>query len=72
MRLYDIKAIVLATAAAQVVYAHTAFTNFYVNGVNQGNGTCVRMSNVNTAATNPIHGIQSNDMACGKLDNINW
>lgn len=67
MRLYDIKGLVLAAAAAQVIHAHTAFTNFYVNGVNQGNATCVRMSNVINSATNPIHGITSDDMACGKL-----
>ena len=69
MRLYDIKGLVLAAAAAQVIHAHTAFTNFYVNGINQGNATCVRMSNVINSATNPIHGITSDDMACGKLGN---
>lgn len=68
MRFYDVKGLLLAAAAAQVINAHTLFTNFYVNGVNQGNATCVRMSNVINSATNPIRGITSDDMACGKFD----
>jgi hypothetical protein len=68
MRLYDFKTLLLATAAAQVINAHTLFTNFYVDGINQGNGTCVRMSKNTNSATNPIKGITSDDMACGKWD----
>ena len=65
MRFSNIKSVVLAVAAAQAVSAHTRFTNFFVDGVNQGDGTCVRMSNINSQATNPVHGITGNDMACG-------
>lgn len=65
MHFSNLKSVLLAVAAAQVVNAHTRFTNFYVDGVNQGDGTCVRMSNINDQATNPVHGITSNDMACG-------
>lgn len=65
MRFSNIKSVVLAVAAAQAVNAHTVFTNFYVDGVNQGDGTCVRMSNVNSKATNPVNDITGNDMACG-------
>ena len=65
MRFSNIKSVVLAVAAAQAVDAHTRFTNFFVDGVNQGDGTCVRMSNINDQATNPVHGITGNDMACG-------
>ena len=65
MRLDGINALWLAAAAAPVVHAHTLFTNFYVNGVNQGSATCVRMSHDVHTATNPIHGITSDDMACG-------
>ena len=67
MRLYDIQGLLLAAAAAQVINAHTVMTNFYINGLNQGNATCVRMSNDIHTATNPIKGITSDDMACGKL-----
>ncbi|MCJ1271945.1 hypothetical protein MMC22_011850 [Lobaria immixta] len=65
MHFSNIKSVLLAVAAAQAVNAHTRFTNFYVDGVNQGDGTCVRMSNINDEATNPVHGITGNDMACG-------
>lgn len=66
MRCSAFNRVLLAVATAQVANAHTAFTNFFVDGVPQGDGTCVRMSNVNENATNPIHGITSDDMACGK------
>lgn len=66
MHFTNIKGVLLAVAAAQVVHAHTRFTNFYVDDVNQGDGTCVRMSNINSQATNPVKGITGDDMACGK------
>lgn len=68
MHFSNIKSLLLAVAAAQAVNAHTCFTNFFVDGVNQGDGTCVRMSNINDKATNPLHDITGNDMACGTLE----
>ena len=65
MHIHNFKGVLLAVAAARIVDAHTLFSTFYVNGVAQGDGTCVRMSNVNSQATNPLHGITGNNMACG-------
>jgi len=65
MHFFNVKAVVLAAAVAQLASSHTLFTNLYVDGANMGNGTCVRMSNNQTDATAPIKVITSNDMACG-------
>lgn len=65
MHFFNVKGVVLAAAAAQLVSSHTAFTNFYVDGANMGNGTCVRMSNDQEHATNPLKTITGDDMACG-------
>ena len=59
-------AIFLAAGTARLVNGHTAFTNFFVNGVDQGNGVAVRMSNNIQQATFPIPNVTSPDMACGK------
>lgn len=40
-------------------------TNFYVDGKNQDYGTCVRMSDDNQHATDPVRPISSENMACG-------
>ena len=55
-----------AAGTAQIVKAHTAFTNFFVDGVDQGDGVAVRMSNNMGQATFPISSVTSNDMACGR------
>lgn len=55
--------IVLLTAGT--VQAHTAFTNFFVDGVDQGDGTAVRMSNNLPKATFPLPNVATPDMACG-------
>ena len=44
---------------------HTIFTTMYVDGQGQGDGTCVRMSLSEDHPTDPIKGLDSNDMACG-------
>ncbi|KAL8948487.1 MAG: hypothetical protein Q9222_005330 [Ikaeria aurantiellina] len=62
---FNLKALLLAAAALRAVSAHTTFTNFYVDGAPQGDGTCVRMSNNIPQATFPIKPITSQDMACG-------
>lgn len=61
-----VKIVVLAAGAAQLANAHTAFTNFFVNGIDQGDGTAVRMSNNLQQATFPLGSVTSPDMACGK------
>jgi len=64
------KAILVAAGAAQIVNAHTAFTNFFVDGVDQGDGFAVRMSNNNGRATFPISSATSPDVACGKFPQL--
>ncbi|KAK4191966.1 putative endo-beta-1,4-glucanase D [Podospora australis] len=49
--------------------AHTVLTTLFVNDVNQGDGTCIRMSNDPERTTFPIGGINSPDMACGANGN---
>lgn len=57
----------LATAFARLSTAHTVFTTLFVDDVNQGDGTCIRMSKEGNVATHPISGgLESKDMACGK------
>lgn len=56
----------LAAYATQLTHAHTAFTNFFINGVDQGDEVAVRMSNVLPQATFPIPNVTSPDMACGR------
>lgn len=58
--------LLLAAYAVQRATAHTAFTNFFINGVDQGDEVAVRMSNVMSQATFPIPNVTSPDMACGK------
>ncbi|KAL8841195.1 MAG: hypothetical protein Q9170_001049 [Blastenia crenularia] len=65
MHLIDSRALLVAVAAFEIVNAHTAFTNFFIDGAPQGDGTCVRMSNNIQQATYPIRPVTSNDMACG-------
>ena len=46
--------------------AHTVFSNLWVNGVNQGDGTCIRMPHdPNTASRWIADPYNSPDMACG-------
>ena len=66
MHVSQVKIVFLAAGAARLASAHTAFTNFFVNGVNQGDGTAVRMSNNMQKATFPISSVTSPDMACGE------
>lgn len=67
MHMFNIKSFLVAAGAAQVVTAHTLFSNFFVNGVDQGDGTAVRMTNIMQQSTFPIKSIESGDMACGEL-----
>ncbi|KAL9089466.1 MAG: hypothetical protein Q9165_005787 [Trypethelium subeluteriae] len=63
---YTILKSALATlGVVQLAAGHTLFTNFYLDGVDQGNATCVRMPMVPNNATFPINNILGNEMACG-------
>ena len=66
MRFFHIEIIILAAGTALFASAHTTFTNFFVDGVDQGDGTAVRMSNNIPQATYPLPNITTADMACGK------
>ncbi|KAG8527491.1 uncharacterized protein KY384_007643 [Bacidia gigantensis] len=65
MLLPPLHLLILAAGSAQLCAGHTAFTNFFVDGQNQGDGVAVRMSNNPGHATFPIQGITSPEMACG-------
>lgn len=56
---------ILAFAAA--ASAHTLFTTLYIDGKNQGDGTCVRMPKNGATGTAPIYPIDGDAMACGTL-----
>ncbi|KAF9694762.1 hypothetical protein EKO04_007316 [Ascochyta lentis] len=53
-----------ALASAPAVLAHTAFTDFYVDGTPQGDGVAMRMSTDADHSTAPISSLGSDDMAC--------
>lgn len=59
---------ILATLVAfsTTASAHTSFTTLLINGVNQGDGTCVRQPAVPQTATFPITDLASPDMICGR------
>lgn len=48
-----------------LVSAHTTFTTLYVDGVNQGDGVCIRMNRNADKASDPIEPITSKNVACG-------
>lgn len=55
-----------ALGLASVASAHTLFTNIYIDGKNQGDGTCVREPSDASKANSPIYPIDGADMACSK------
>lgn len=61
------KSISLALALLGTVQAHTTFSTFFVDSVNQGDGVCIRMNNDPETATYPISHVTSKDVACGML-----
>lgn len=62
-------ALLFLATAFNSAQAHTLFTNFFIDGTPQGDGTCVRMSNSIPHATSPlpVSSIETSDMACGKI-----
>jgi hypothetical protein len=58
-------AFALALPVLQLSAAHSIFTTLFVDNINQGDGTCVRMNMTPDNSTSPVIDIASNDMACG-------
>ncbi|KAH8912399.1 hypothetical protein BR93DRAFT_942358 [Coniochaeta sp. PMI_546] len=56
----------LLAALAALGNAHTVFTTLFINDINQGDGTCVRMPKDGSTSTAPIRPITSTDMVCGR------
>nr|AWM99283.1 lytic polysaccharide monooxygenase 9 [Rhizophlyctis rosea] len=58
----------LTVALAAAANAHTYVTNFYVNGVDQGNDVCIRPYywDQNWWKNFPIKDVRSDDIRCGK------
>ena len=65
MPLRTCKFVFAALGVAQLVAGHTLFTNFFVDGIGQGNATCVRMPMTPKNATFPINNLLGDEMACG-------
>jgi hypothetical protein len=60
----------VALAILQAVAAHTVFTTLFVNNVDQGDGTCVRMPMTPSNATFPVNDLESSAMACGMSEGL--
>jgi hypothetical protein len=58
--------LLVAMASASAVLAHTTFTDFYVDGMPQGDGVAMRMSPHPETAGSPIARLDSPDMACSE------
>ncbi|XP_044724144.1 glycosyl hydrolase family protein [Hirsutella rhossiliensis] len=58
--------VVVGGLLGSVASAHTLFTTLFVNGKNQGDGTCVRMPHDSATANGPVYPITGDDMACGR------
>jgi hypothetical protein len=56
----------LALLVLQLIAAHSVFTTLFVDDIDQGDGTCVRMNMTPDNCTSPVNDLASNDMACGK------
>ncbi|KAK4223764.1 glycosyl hydrolase family 61-domain-containing protein, partial [Podospora fimiseda] len=53
------------TLAASLTTAHTVLTTLWIDGKNQGDGTCIRMGLNPDRTTFPISSLDAQDMACG-------
>ncbi|KAF2800088.1 lytic polysaccharide monooxygenase [Melanomma pulvis-pyrius CBS 109.77] len=54
----------MALAVAPATLAHTVFTNFFVDGVSQGDGVAMRMRKDGSVAGSPLEDLSSKNMAC--------
>lgn len=61
-----LKTLLLAAAFATTASAHTSFTTLFINGVDQGDGTCVRQPTDPQTSTFPLEDLASSDMICGR------
>lgn len=50
----SLKTAALVLAVAQSALSHTLFTNFYIDGEDQGHGVCMRMNRNGSQASFPI------------------
>ena len=64
--------VVLAMVFAATATAHTSFTTLFINGVDQGDGTCVRQPTDPETPTFPVEDLTSSDMICGKYPLTFW
>ncbi|OAA68385.1 endoglucanase b [Niveomyces insectorum RCEF 264] len=58
--------VALVAALATTACAHTSFTTLFINGINQGDGTCVRQPLDPQTSTYPVEDLASSDMICGR------
>lgn len=63
----QITSVVTGLALLGAASAHTRFSVLFVDGVNQGDGTCIRQSASFTNSVDPVRPVTSADMACGKF-----
>ncbi|KAL1902245.1 hypothetical protein Sste5346_001221 [Sporothrix stenoceras] len=56
----------MAVTFATRATAHTSFTTLFINGVDQGDGTCVRQPTDPQTSTFPVEDLVSSDMICGR------
>lgn len=56
--------VLAALAAVPSALAHTVWTNFYVDGVDQGDGVAMRMRKDDAKASFPLEDYNSDNMAC--------
>jgi hypothetical protein len=61
----NMKFLATVLGLAFAVNAHTLFTTLFIDGENQGDGTCVRQPNDASKANSPIYPITGDVMACG-------
>lgn len=60
------KFLAAALGLASVANAHTLFTTLFIDGENQGDGTCVRQPTDAATANGPIYPVTGDVMACGE------
>lgn len=56
-----------ALSMASMASAHTLFSNFFIDGKNQGDGTCIRTPENASTANSPIYPLTGDEQACGKI-----
>ncbi|KAI9789145.1 MAG: hypothetical protein M1833_002762 [Piccolia ochrophora] len=65
MQVIKVSLIFILLCLLEAAHGHTLFTNFFVDGTNQGDGVCVREPTDRSNANNPIPNIDGQEMACG-------